>query len=111
VCDLLLRERRSAEETERLNTELGNLQDKIDSQELWELDHNVEVAMEALRLPPPDAPVAQLSGGEKRRVALCRLLISNRTSCFSMNPPTIWNAESVAWLETYSVSLPVHWSS
>jgi len=101
VCDLLAEKGRSAEETEKLNDELGRLQDKIDSQDLWELDHNVEVAMEALRLPPSDAPVDHLSGGEKRRVALCRLLISDPDVLLLDEPTNHLDAESVAWLETY----------
>ena len=76
VCDLLATGL-SDEEQEKLNDELGRLQDTIDTNDLWNLDHLVELAMDALRLPPPEASVATLSGGEKRRVALCRLLISN----------------------------------
>ncbi len=89
------------EESEKLNNELGRLQDLIDAHDLWELDHQVEMAMDALRLPPPDAPVDKLSGGEKRRVALCRLLISNPDVLLLDEPTNHLDAESVAWLETY----------
>src|SRR5687767_2525880 len=65
----------SADWSEENADELGRLQDKIDAQNLWELDRHVEIAMDALRLPPPDADVTKLSGGERRRVALCRLLL------------------------------------
>ncbi len=94
------------EEAEALNRELGRLQDAIDANDLWELDHQVEVAMEALRLPPPDAPVAPLSGGEKRRVALCRLLISNPDALLLDEPTNHLDAESVEWLETYLKKFP-----
>ncbi|MFN2351271.1 MAG: energy-dependent translational throttle protein EttA, partial [Kiritimatiellia bacterium] len=91
----------SAAETERLGTEMGDLQEQIDALDLWELDRHVEVAMDALRLPPGDTPADTLSGGEKRRVALCRLLISNPDILLLDEPTNHLDAESVAWLETY----------
>jgi len=91
----------SDEESEKLNDELGRLQDTIDRNDLWSLDHHIEMAMEALRLPPSDAPVAPLSGGECRRVAMCRILISNPDVLLLDEPTNHLDAESVAWLETY----------
>ncbi len=100
ICDMLGKDL-SDQESEKLNAEMGRLQDIIDANDLWSLDHNVEMAMEALRLPPPDADVSTLSGGEKRRVALCRLLISNPDVLLLDEPTNHLDAESVGWLETY----------
>ena len=88
-------------ESEKLNNELGRLQDLIDSRDLWSLDNQIERAMDALRLPPGDADVAKLSGGEKRRVALCRLLLSNPDALLLDEPTNHLDAETVAWLEEY----------
>lgn len=100
VCDLLATDLPPSDQ-EKLNDELGRLQETIDDQDLWNLDHLVELAMDALRLPPPDASVATLSGGERRRVALCRLLISNPDVLLLDEPTNHLDAESVAWIETY----------
>jgi energy-dependent translational throttle protein EttA len=91
----------SDEESEKLNEEVALLQDKIDSQDLWSLESQVEMAMDSLRLPPGDSSVDKLSGGEKRRVALCRLLISNPDVLLLDEPTNHLDAESVAWLEEY----------
>ncbi len=100
TCDLL-GAKPSPAETAQLNNELGRLQELIEQRDLWELDHNVAMAMDALRLPPGEASVAKLSGGEQRRVALCRLLISNPDALLLDEPTNHLDAESVAWLETY----------
>ena len=88
-------------ESDKLNRELGKLQDLIDSRDLWSLDSQIERAMDALRLPPGDADVRKLSGGEKRRVALCRLLLSNPDALLLDEPTNHLDAETVAWLEEY----------
>ena len=91
----------SDSESEKLNNELGRLQDLIDARDLWSLDSQIERAMDALRLPPGDADVRTLSGGEKRRVALCRLLLSNPDALLLDEPTNHLDAETVAWLEDY----------
>ena len=84
---------------EKLLAEQAKLQDAIDAQNGWELDRTLEVAMDALRLPPGDAPVGQLSGGENRRVALCRILLERPDLLLLDEPTNHLDAESVAWLE------------
>jgi sulfate-transporting ATPase len=81
--------------------EFSKLQDLIDSQDLWNLDTHLDMAMDALRLPPGDADVSKLSGGEKRRVALCRLLLDAPDLLLLDEPTNHLDAESVAWLERH----------
>src|SRR5687767_6376066 len=91
----------SADWSEENADELGRLQDQIDAQNLWELDRHLEVAMDALRVPPGEAQVATLSGGERRRVALCRLLLQPHDMLLLDEPTNHLDAESVAWLERF----------
>jgi sulfate-transporting ATPase len=91
----------SADWSDENADELGRLQDRIDAQNLWELDRHVEVAMDALRLPPGEAEAATLSGGERRRVALCRLLLQPNDMLLLDEPTNHLDAESVAWLEQF----------
>ena len=89
------------DEMNRLLDKQGRLQEQIDHLGLWELDHKLDLAMDALRLPPAEADVTKLSGGEKRRVALCRLLLSEPDMLLLDEPTNHLDAESVAWLERY----------
>ena len=89
------------EEREKLENEFDRVQTMIDHRDLWSLDSQVERAMDALRLPPGDADVTKLSGGERRRVALCRLLLSNPDALLLDEPTNHLDAETVAWLEDY----------
>ena len=91
----------SAEEMEALIEKQSRLQDRIDASNAWDLDRRVEIAMDALRLPPPDADVTTLSGGERRRVALCRVLLEAPDMLLLDEPTNHLDAESVAWLERY----------
>ncbi|MFI5279376.1 MAG: energy-dependent translational throttle protein EttA [Gemmatimonadales bacterium] len=91
----------SDDEMNKLLEKQGTLQEKIDHAGAWELDHKVDIAMDALRLPPGDADVSRLSGGEKRRVALCRLLLSEPDMLLLDEPTNHLDAESVAWLERH----------
>jgi energy-dependent translational throttle protein EttA len=86
--------------------EQGKLQEYIDAHNLWELDRKVEIAMDALRLPPPDADVTKLSGGEKRRVALCKVLLEEPDMLLLDEPTNHLDAESVAWLERFLAEFP-----
>jgi ATP-binding cassette ChvD family protein len=94
------------EEMNALLEEQGKLQDAIDSAGAWELDRKLEIAADALRLPPWDADVTKLSGGEKRRVALCRLLLSQPDMLLLDEPTNHLDAESVAWLERFLDEYP-----
>src|SRR5918912_3546501 len=86
--------------------EMAKLQDEIDSKNLWDLDSQVDLAMDALRCPPDDADVAKLSGGERRRVALCRLLLDQPDLLLLDEPTNHLDAESVAWLEGHLRNYP-----
>ena len=96
----------SDEEMEKLLAEQGRVQDAIDAANAWELDRTLEIAMDALRLPPGDADVTTLSGGERRRVALCRLLLQQPDLLLLDEPTNHLDAESVAWLERHLQEYP-----
>ena len=89
------------DEMNDLITEQGDLQEKIDAADGWDLSRKIEIAMDALRCPAPEAEVSKLSGGEKRRVALCRLLLSKPDLLLLDEPTNHLDAESVAWLERH----------
>ena len=91
---------------DKLIEEQGELQEKIDAGNGWDLGRTVEIAMDALRCPPSDASVENLSGGEKRRVALCRLLLSKPDMLLLDEPTNHLDAESVAWLERHLAEFP-----
>ena len=94
------------EEMNALMEKQGRVQEAIDHAGAWELDHRIDVAMDALRCPPGDQDVATLSGGEKRRVALCRLLLSQPDLLLLDEPTNHLDAESVAWLERHLAEFP-----
>src|SRR3989440_1147624 len=93
-------------EMEKLLEEQARLQDRIDAANAWDLDRTVEMAMDALRVPPGDADVATISGGERRRVALCRLLLARPDMLLLDEPTNHLDAESVAWLERFLDEYP-----
>jgi sulfate-transporting ATPase len=94
------------DEMTKLLEDQSKVQEQIDAQNLWELDRSIEIAMDALRLPPPDADVKTLSGGEKRRVALCQVLLDQPDMLLLDEPTNHLDAESVAWLERYLAEFP-----
>jgi energy-dependent translational throttle protein EttA len=96
----------SDDEMTKLLEEQSKVQEQIDAQNLWELDRSIDIAMDALRLPPPDADVNTLSGGEKRRVALCQVLLDQPDMLLLDEPTNHLDAESVAWLERYLAEFP-----
>src|SRR5258705_1285000 len=96
----------SDEEMDKLLARQGEVQEKIDHQDAWDLDSRLEMAMDALRCPPPETPVKILSGGERRRVALCRLLLQKPDILLLDEPTNHLDAESVAWLEHHLQSYP-----
>ena len=91
----------SPEAMDKLLEEQGRLQDRIDAINAWDIDSRLELAMDALRCPPPDSDVTTLSGGERRRVALCRLLLRSPDLLLLDEPTNHLDAESVAWLERF----------
>src|SRR4030095_705842 len=91
----------SPDEMEKVLEEQSRIQDRIDASNAWDIDSRLELAMDALRLPPPDADVTKLSGGERRRVALCRLLLQSPDLLLLDEPTNHLDTESVAWLERF----------
>ncbi|MCH8277772.1 MAG: energy-dependent translational throttle protein EttA [Proteobacteria bacterium] len=104
--NMLFAEPMNDDEMNALLEEQGKLQDAIDSEGAWELDRKLEIAADALRLPPWDADVTKLSGGECRRIALCRLLLSQPDMLLLDEPTNHLDAESVAWLERFLDEYP-----
>lgn len=92
--------------SDELMEEMGKLQEELDHANAWDLDSQLEQAMDALRCPPPDEPVTHLSGGERRRVALCKLLLSKPDLLLLDEPTNHLDAESVLWLEQFLASYP-----
>ncbi|MEQ1896831.1 MAG: energy-dependent translational throttle protein EttA [Vicinamibacterales bacterium] len=101
ALNMKLGEDLSPDEMDKVMEEQGRCQDRIDTTNAWEIDSQLELAMDALRCPPPDADVSTLSGGERRRVALCRLLLKSPDLLLLDEPTNHLDAESVAWLERF----------
>ncbi len=99
-------EEMSPEEMEKLLARQAKVQDQIDASNLWELDRTLEVAADAMRLPPADALIGTLSGGEKRRVAMCQILLSSPDMLLLDEPTNHLDADSVAWLERFLHQFP-----
>ncbi len=99
-------EKMATDYSDALMEEMGRLQEDLDHADAWDLDSQLEQAMDALRCPPPDEPVSHLSGGERRRVALCRLLLSKPDLLLLDEPTNHLDAESVLWLEQFLAGYP-----
>ena len=99
-------EQMATDYSDELLAEMGTLQEQLDHKNAWDLDSQLEQAMDALRCPPPDAEVSVLSGGERRRVALCRLLLAQPDLLLLDEPTNHLDAESVAWLEQHLEKYP-----
>jgi ATP-binding cassette ChvD family protein len=99
-------EKMATDYSDELMEEMGRLQEELDHADAWDLDSQLDQAMDALRCPPPEEPVAHLSGGERRRVALCRLLLSKPDLLLLDEPTNHLDAESVLWLEQFLASYP-----
>ena len=99
-------EKMATDYSDELMEEMGRLQEELDHADAWDLDSQLDQAMDALRCPPPDEPVTHLSGGERRRVALCRLLLSKPDLLLLDEPTNHLDAESVLWLEQFLASYP-----
>ena len=106
AVNIKLGEDLSPEEMDKVMDEQSRLQDRIDATNAWDLDSRLDLAMDALRCPPPDANVSTLSGGERRRVALCRLLLLSPDLLLLDEPTNHLDAESVAWLERFLKDYP-----
>jgi ATP-binding cassette ChvD family protein len=99
-------EQMATDYSDELMSEMGKLQEELDHLDAWDIDSKLELAMDALRCPPPDADVTQLSGGERRRVALCRLLLEQPDLLLLDEPTNHLDAESVQWLEQHLAKYP-----